>query len=329
MFVCRLWWTWLEKTSTQNSSKTSQRIGDRKHEINKCFITRPAYISIELNAHNLLYLVLLVKQNHLPKQTIINIHLFNSQRCESLFRDTRSLSSTFSTNINFTVKTFIGRAQKLSILNQMKHDHSRNDLSFPIHHKHQHVHSMPSIDQLNEIDTLDVQQSILNAYDRAVDIVEHSGILDTLSQYNIHNLYDLSEFVFDTLKKNSRLINYFSPTENDTVEEFGLEEENDDSDVEYYPHDQLYDESVFNFQKDVISDDEEDTINSKNLNFDGIRIVDKINPNLRRSYFKIKIKENIKYLHKQSACWLLLNNTTKLSNDRLSRVMLPTTNNNL
>ena len=179
----------------------------------------------------------------------------------------------------------------------MKYDHSKNDLSFPIHHKHRHVHSTPSMDQLNEIDTLDIQQLIANAYDRAVDIVEHSGIFDTLSQHSIHNLYDLSKFVFDTLKKNSRLINYSSPTEKNTIQEFGSEEENDDSDVEYYPHDQLDDESVVNFQNDFIDDDEENTINSEKSNFDGIRIVDKINPNLRRSYFEIKIKENIKQIN--------------------------------
>ena len=34
-------------------------------------------ISVELNAHNLLHLVLLVKQNHLSKQTLINVHLFH------------------------------------------------------------------------------------------------------------------------------------------------------------------------------------------------------------------------------------------------------------
>ena len=71
-------------------------MNERKNKISKHFITRPAYISVELNAHNLLYLVLLVKQQHLPKQTLLNIHLFSSQPCESLFRDARSFSSVFN-----------------------------------------------------------------------------------------------------------------------------------------------------------------------------------------------------------------------------------------
>ncbi len=130
VFVCRLWWCWLHKTS--KLSKTTSE----KNTINKSFITRPAYISAELNAHNLLYLVLLVKQQHLPKQVIFNIHLFNSQTCESLFRDARAFSNTFSTTVNFTVKNFIRRSQKLSILNQFKYNQSEKDLSFPVHHKH-------------------------------------------------------------------------------------------------------------------------------------------------------------------------------------------------
>ncbi|CAF4854902.1 unnamed protein product, partial [Rotaria sp. Silwood2] len=40
VFVCRLWWTWLEKTSTRNPSKNSQTTGDRKNKINKYFTNR-------------------------------------------------------------------------------------------------------------------------------------------------------------------------------------------------------------------------------------------------------------------------------------------------
>ncbi|CAF3799462.1 unnamed protein product [Rotaria magnacalcarata] len=312
VFVCRLWWTWLEKTSTRNSSKTGQITGDRKNEINKFFITRPAYISVELNAHNLLYLVLLVKQQDLPKQTLLNIHLFSSQPCESLFRDARSLSSAFSTNINFTVKNFIGRAQKLSILNQMKYNQSKKDLRFPINHKQKHQHSSTSIDQLNEIDNQ----------------IGYTTICDTLNQFNINGLNDVSQYVFDILKKNSRLINYSFRTENDIAEEFGLDEENDDNDVDTYAPDQPIDEFLFDCQNDTMSDDEEDILNTLKSNFNGIRILDNINPELKRSYFKVKMNESIKYVHKQSACWLLSNNITKLSNGRLSRVMQQTTNNN-
>ncbi|CAF3074835.1 unnamed protein product [Rotaria sp. Silwood2] len=124
------------------------------------------------------------------------------------------------------------------------------------------------------------------------------------------------------------MINYFLRTENDTTEEFGLDEENDDNDVINYTPDQLIDEIPFDPHSHNLSDDDESILNSTKSDFNGIRIVDNINPALRQSYFKVKINNNIKYLHKQSACWLQSNQITKLSSDRLSRVMQQTSDHN-
>ncbi|CAF3374277.1 unnamed protein product [Rotaria socialis] len=117
------------------------------------------------------------------------------------------------------------------------------------------------------------------------------------------------------------MINYSFPTENNTAEEFGLYEENDDNDVVNYAAGQPIDEILFDFQQDVVSSDDYDILNSTKSDFNGINIVDKINPALTQSYFKTKINGNIKYLHAQPACWLQPNQITKLSSDRLSRVM--------
>ena len=76
---------------------------------------------------------------------------------------------------------------------------------------------------------------------------------------------------------------------------------------------------TIDYPNDFASDDE-DILNTKKSDFNGIRLVDHINRTLRQSYFEVKIDGNIKYIHKQSACWLLSNNITKLSTDRLSRV---------
>ena len=69
------------------------------------------------------------------------------------------------------------------------------------------------------------------------------------------------------MKKNSRLINYSFRTENDTAEEFGLDEENDDNDIEAYAPDQPIDEFLFDYQNDTMSDDDEDILNSKKSDF--------------------------------------------------------------
>ena len=107
------------------------------------------------------------------------------------------------------------------------------------------------------------------------------------------------------------------------MDEFGLDEENDDNDETIDAQDQPIDEEILDCVVEPETDDE-DILDSTKSDFNGIRIVDHINPTLRHSYFKIKINGNIKYLHKQSACWLLSTNNTKLSSDRLSRVQQQT-----
>ncbi|CAM4912299.1 unnamed protein product [Rotaria socialis] len=176
VFVCRIWWSWLKKESSSSSSKRTTACEQQNH-INKYFITKPAYLSVEPNAHNMLYMVLLVKQHSLPKQALINIHLFNSQ-----------------------------------------------------------------------------------GYDK-----------------------------------------------------------NDDDNVLNDEQNQLDDEALLDFENDDDVVDEEDVLTSTKSEFNGIRVFDDIDPNLKQSYFKIKLNDKIKYLHKQSACWLLSNKITKLSSDRLSR----------
>ncbi|CAM2723300.1 unnamed protein product [Rotaria socialis] len=297
----------------------------RTNNVDKRFISKPAYLSVELNAHNLLYLVLLVKQKKLPKQALVNIHLFSSQPCESIFRDARSLSGSFSTMVNFTVNNFIRRAQKLSILNQIKYNQSKNYLSFPVHHKHKQDDPLIYTDRLDEISTLNVEQIILGTYNQAINIVKHSKMLHILNQNNIVNSKDLSDFVFDCLKRSSEMYGYSSQTTIDNNEELESDDDDDDEDedVESDEVDELFDELL---NSDDDDNDEEETLNSTRSNFDGIKILDNINPILKHSYFKIKINDKIKYLHKQSACWLLSNKSTRLSSDRLSRVMQQTTN---
>ncbi|CAF1583850.1 unnamed protein product [Adineta steineri] len=205
----------------------------------------------------------------------------------------------------------------------MKYNQNEKDLSFPIGVWEKREHSLVSSHQLDEIDTLDIEQIIAHAYDQAIHIVKHSKMLDALNQHGINSLDSLSKYIFNVLSKNSRMINYSSQVPADIVEEFGLDEENDDNNIIDDTQVELDDGTVFDPQSDD-SSDEEDLLNSTKSDFNGIRIVDDINPALRQSYFKIKINDKIKYLHKQSACWLLTNNITKLSSDRLSRVMKQT-----
>ena len=64
-----------------------------------------------------------------------------------------------------------------------------------------------------------------------------------------------------------------------------------------------------------------DEIKTEKINFTGTRIVDSINPALKNSYFQVQINNKTKFIHKQTACWLLTDKASRLSADRLSRVI--------
>ena len=69
---------------------------------------------------------------------------------------------------------FIQRAQKLSLLNDIKykqsHDPSVSKLIFPVHNKHRYDQQPLSKSIQDEINQIDIEQLITNAYDDAVTI---------------------------------------------------------------------------------------------------------------------------------------------------------------
>ncbi|CAF1610778.1 unnamed protein product [Adineta ricciae] len=187
--------------------------------------------------------------------------------------------------VNFTVRNFLRRSQKLAILNEIKYDSSEKDLRFPIHHKHKREDfSLTPYSQLDDIDTLDIEQIVLDA------------------KFNLDNMNALSQYVFDVLRKNSKMINYSSPIEIDSDQEFGLDEENEDNDETNGTQDDI-DESQLDFENESLSDDDGDILNSIKSGFDGIRIYDRCNSTSRQSYFKVKINGNI---NSKSAVFSLL-----------------------
>jgi hypothetical protein len=119
------------------------------------------------------------------------------------------------------------------------------------------------------------------------------------------------------------MFDYSTQTINNDSNEFNVEEEeeeeeNDNSDI----INNFNDDKVIN--DDIAVDQEEDddySMTTIKANFNGIKISDGIEPYRQDAYFKVKINDNQKYIHKQSASWLLTDQNMRLSNDRLSRVI--------
>ncbi|CAF2033821.1 unnamed protein product [Rotaria magnacalcarata] len=290
----------------------------------------PAYLSVELNAHNLLYLILLVQQKQLPPQSLY-IHTFSSQACESIFRNTRALSGVYSTIVNFTVHDFLRRAQRLSLLNDTKckhlNDTSVNNLVFPVHYKHRHDNQSLATQSQAEVDLIDVEQIITEAYHEAIDMLNGLEILNLLNDKNVLGLKPLSEYVFKQLNSNSKMYDYSSQlnqTDDGEFEIAAADDDDDDNDDDNGTAADLNSNDGFSSNDDYDDDDEQDNtrnlINTTKEEFSGMKVFNMVQPHIEHSYFKATINDDIKYMHNQTACWLLTGEKSKMSTDRLLRV---------
>ncbi|CAF1063831.1 unnamed protein product, partial [Didymodactylos carnosus] len=315
IFVCRLWWAWLTLYCNTTNKRT----------IEKHFITNAAQYSIEINGHNLLYIIMLVLENKIPKDTVNTIHLFSSQPCESIFRNTRSLSGVYSTIVNFTVKDFLKRAQKLSILNKIKCFETANDnanrLLFPIHHKHLKDNRNLNNSNHNNIDNVttdDVEKIILSAYETAKVLIDNLKMCKLLKENKIYTLKQLSTYISNSLRSSSNVTDN-TMIDDDVDNESDTSSSSGNEDNDYYGED---DES-----ENISEGEDDDKIpldhfaQVRNTTFSGMRIVESVPRGAENSYFTIKINNADKYIHKTTACWLLTQNNNRLPSDRLSRVI--------
>ena len=97
-FFCRIWRKWL----------CLNGYSEKDH-----FLTANVYLCIEINAHMILCLVINVMNGKLPKECL-RVWTTGSQACEQTFRLLRSMSGTFSTMVNFTLKGILERINKLN-----------------------------------------------------------------------------------------------------------------------------------------------------------------------------------------------------------------------
>lgn len=106
VFFLRIWRHWIKKS----------------HHTLKNFITINAYLCIEINAHSLILLAL--KCSAEPQLFVP--WLTSSQPCEKTFRSLRSLSSTFSTVVNFSMLDILQRINKLQTINEVTTNLGKN-----------------------------------------------------------------------------------------------------------------------------------------------------------------------------------------------------------
>lgn len=92
----------------------------KKLSTSKNFLTQNCYACIEINAHNLVNLILFLGKHNMEDKFLP--FLYSSQPCEEFFRKLRSFTTTFSTMVNCTVKDILGRIKKVQLLNDIENE---------------------------------------------------------------------------------------------------------------------------------------------------------------------------------------------------------------
>ena len=183
VFFVRFWRIWLHLT------RSSRRGPDRDY-----FITSNAQIAIEMNAHFLIYMYLLQNQPTVPSTLSSSAHLFSSQACENIFRNARALSGVYSTRINFSIKQFLKRVNKLNILTETKQSEMNNDnqkILFPIHRKFKRLNERndTNFPQSNvDLDVKSLEKVILQAFNIAQEMTVPVGMAEILTR---NDLFDI------------------------------------------------------------------------------------------------------------------------------------------
>ena len=218
--------------------------------------------------------------------------------------------------LNFSHLDFLHRAKKLTILQNIKSLQNQNlpyQLQFPKHPKHRKNDQL-SVVYKQSLNTVEIETTILQAFKHAQELVSKLDVNILLEENNLFELKTLSIETYKNLKKSNRLID--SATSNSVPDSDLVNNENDgynssNSDEENYYED---------LSTDKDDDESDNTLKTNRADFSGMRILNSIDQAQRNSYFEVEINGNKKFLHKQTACWLVTESNHRLSSDRVSRV---------
>lgn len=316
VFISRLWLLWIEKMGKRQLdnlfiklTKDSNEYDNLPKSSAQYFLTPQAVYSIELNAHCLIFLILLVIEGKLPEE-VLRVDQFHSQTCESIFRSARALSSNLFAGVNFTVHQFLNLSDKLSLFQKIRNQHEQipsGTLRFPMHHKNKQSHSFPGPSNMKIPTQTEIEQTVVRAFSKATDYLEQVGVMKILSRNKLYDMVGLNDYA-RVLFEEKGILDHFSQENGDDEDD---ECPIDGSDAN---HDDDDDDDVFNVLR--YPDDQctsQPTIRT-------IRVCDSVPPHLFQSYFKVRINSKEKFIHKSTACWVLTEQNRKLSADRTKRV---------
>ncbi|CAF0834903.1 unnamed protein product [Rotaria sordida] len=159
-----------------------------------------------------------------------------------------------------------------------------------------------------------IENIILRAYSDVCRLVLDTNMYQQDQILPLEKMSKLSSLQLMKL----RIVDYFCPDKYDPDFDSDSDDNSSDEDEEITENDADGDDSPDDEDDDSLSDH---LVSASTVRFQGMRVFDSINPTLAKSYFIVNINDTRKYLHKQTAAWLLSKDKPTLSSDRLKRVM--------
>lgn len=277
VFFLRLWRDWLSD--------------HEMYSVEDNFITYNTYTCVELNAHALITIIERLRDT--GNEQYFLPWLFSSQTCESFFRATRSMTSTFSTIVNFSLLDILNRVKRIQFQTDVVKRCSDDSNNCKINFARQDINSKGKIPEIlpskEEINT-----AVSNAEKSAIIDAQSLGIVTSVNSL-VCKLPPVK--VNETTLENTQF-------DSDT------EEENIDNDNEFINLDEELREDL-----SVLS-----SAGGTNLKDYSLELSDQQIANDNR-FVWIKTKTGRKVLiRKSSLCWLITNSDNHLSSDRNKRV---------
>lgn len=262
-----------------------------KYKLGSQFVTSNCYTCIELNAHAIVAAIIYCRENDCADLFIP--WLFSSQSCEKFFRTSRSMTSTLSTVVNFSILEFSHRINRIFFQSEIEQELHEKYIFPRFEERMKNGVQKKELLQLQRLPTNDELLECINlAWSDVLEMADFVGMPVKCREKpyilpNIQHVHDITR-------------NHDSEEDEEASREASEEQQQLSKN-----HAELSDE----IQKDLLLL----ATGSSNVN-------SRVNAPQRHEVLYTDEKGHVYLIKKTTACWLLEEDKMKLSSDRNERV---------
>ena len=186
VFFVRYWRGWL--------------LNNPNYTLGNNFITTNAYVCLELNAHSLITFLITLRDSPNCTEEQFLPWMLGSQSCEKIFRAARSMTSFFSTMINFNMLGLLRRLHRLHIQVCLESESAKTGIKYPTVEAHKLKDGCNSQGgQVKLINNESIVKAVKKAQEEAQRMVETLGMAELLKEKKCWEYPPISTIRLDDL----------------------------------------------------------------------------------------------------------------------------------